>query len=192
MISKRCIVCRTCSPCIARVSCSKSASQWWRKKRKKKYWLLFCSRFLLKKPTSYWQAVKLCIFFSWGKRCEQKKQRGGVAGGDSPLILLIFFSRSPTSYSTPVSERLEQAMSTRNKRSGSAGRHEQLSVPRGVSTPHDSEWQGWSKDFWGFEIFDFGIFLGRKILPGIFQFGKTWFKVARLDFLGLITPNFEH
>ena len=34
----------------------------------------------------------------------------------------------------------------------------------------------------GFEIFDFGIFLGRKILPGIFQFGKL--DLSR-DFLGI-------
>ena len=47
-----------------------------------------------------------------------------MVGGESPLILLIFFFRSPTSYSTPVSERLEQAMSTRTKSSGSSGRHE--------------------------------------------------------------------
>ena len=42
------IACRTCSPYIARVSRSKSASQCWREKRKKKKnWLLFCSLFLL-------------------------------------------------------------------------------------------------------------------------------------------------
>ena len=34
----------------------------------------------------------------------------------------------------------------------------------------------------GFEIFDFGIFLGRKILPGIFQSGKL--DLSR-DFLGI-------
>ena len=38
------------------------------------------------------------------------------------------------------------------------------------------------KDFLGFEIFDFGIFLGRKILRGIFQFGKL--DLSR-DFLGI-------
>ena len=32
----------------------------------------------------------------------------------------------------------------------------------------DFKWQGWSKDFFGFEIFDFGIFLSRKILASIF------------------------
>ena len=34
------------------------------------------------------------------------------------------------------------------------------------STP-DFKWQGWSKDILGFEIFDFGIFWGRKILVSI-------------------------
>ena len=33
----------------------------------------------------------------------------------------------------------------------------------------DLRWQGWSKDLFGFEIFDFGIFLGRKILLRIFS-----------------------
>ena len=32
----------------------------------------------------------------------------------------------------------------------------------------DSKWQGWSKDFFGFEIFDFGILGGKKILVSIF------------------------
>ena len=30
------------------------------------------------------------------------------------------------------------------------------------------KWQGWLKDIWGFEIFDFGIFLRGKILASIF------------------------
>ena len=41
-----------------------------------------------------------------------------MVGGESPLILFIF-SRSLT-YRTPLSERLERAMSTQTKRSGSA------------------------------------------------------------------------
>ena len=32
----------------------------------------------------------------------------------------------------------------------------------------DSKWQGWSKDFFGSEIFDFGILGGKKILVSIF------------------------
>ena len=32
----------------------------------------------------------------------------------------------------------------------------------------DFKWQGWSKDFFGFEIFDSKIFLGRKIWQGFF------------------------
>ena len=35
-------------------------------------------------------------------------------------------------------------------------------------------WQGWWKNFLGFEIFDFRIFLGRKILASIFW--VAWFK----------------
>ena len=35
----------------------------------------------------------------------------------------------------------------------------------GRGTPN-FKWQGWSKDFWGFECFDFGTFLGGKILAG--------------------------
>ena len=38
----------------------------------------------------------------------------------------------------------------------------------GVGGTPDFKLQGWWKDFFRFEIFDFGIFLGRKILPGIF------------------------
>ena len=37
----------------------------------------------------------------------------------------------------------------------------------GGGTP-DFKWQGWSKDLYRFEIFDFGIFLGNKILASIF------------------------
>ena len=33
----------------------------------------------------------------------------------------------------------------------------------------DFKWQAWSKDFFGCEIFDFGISLGRKILSRIFS-----------------------
>ena len=32
----------------------------------------------------------------------------------------------------------------------------------------DFKWQGWSKNFLGFEIFDFGIFWDRKVLASIF------------------------
>ena len=44
---------------------------------------------------------------------------------------------------------------------------------KGVSTEGgggtlDFKWQGWWKNFGGFEIFDFGIFLGRKVLASIF------------------------
>ena len=31
----------------------------------------------------------------------------------------------------------------------------------GLGTP-DFRWQGWSKDFFGFDIFDFGIFISRS------------------------------
>ena len=37
-------------------------------------------------------------------------------------------------------------------------------IPRGGT--RDFKWQGWSKDFFGFEIFDSGIFLGTKIWLG--------------------------
>ena len=47
-----------------------------------------------------------------------------MVGGESPLILLIFFSALLLRTAAPVSERLEQAMSTRTKSSGSSGRHE--------------------------------------------------------------------
>ena len=54
------IACRTCSPCIARISRSHSASQCLREKCKKG------------RETGV-------FYFSWGKSCEQeKKQRGGV------------------------------------------------------------------------------------------------------------------
>ena len=42
----------------------------------------------------------------------------------------------------------------------------------GGSTP-DFKWQGWSKDFMGFKIVDFGVFLGRKVLASIFL--VAWF-----------------
>ena len=38
----------------------------------------------------------------------------------------------------------------------------------------DFKQQEWSKDLFGFEIFGFGIFLGRKILASIFS--AAWFK----------------
>ena len=95
-----------------------------------------------------------------------------MAGGDSPLILLIFFSRSPTSYSTPVSERLEQAMSTRNKRSGSAGRHEQLSVPRGVSTPMIPSDRDDRRIFGGLKFSISGFFWVGKFCQVFFSLGK--------------------
>ena len=44
--------------------------------------------------------------------------------------------------------------------------------PRG-GTP-DFKWRGWSKDFFGFEIFDSGIFLGMKIWQVFFW--MAWFK----------------
>ena len=37
----------------------------------------------------------------------------------------------------------------------------------------DFEWQGWSKDFLGFEIFDFKILGGRKILASYFWGNQT-------------------
>ena len=40
------------------------------------------------------------------------------------------------------------------------------------------KWQGWLKDFWGFEIFYFGIFLRGKILASICFGSLAW------DFLG--------
>ena len=88
-----------------------------------------------------------------------------------PLTALsssLFFSRSPTSYRTPRGVGLLEDMSS-------------FLCPGGLGTP-DFEWQGWSKDLLGFEIFDFGIFWGRKILAGIFQFGKV--DLSRI-FLGI-------
>ena len=38
----------------------------------------------------------------------------------------------------------------------------------------DFNWHGWLKDFFGFEIFDSGIFLGRKIWQVFFC--VAWFK----------------
>ena len=38
----------------------------------------------------------------------------------------------------------------------------------------DFKWRGWSKDFWGFEIFDSGIFLGTKIWQVFFW--VAWFE----------------
>ena len=38
----------------------------------------------------------------------------------------------------------------------------------------DFKWRGWSKDFFGFEIFDSGIFLGTKIWQVFF--GVAWFE----------------
>ena len=39
---------------------------------------------------------------------------------------------------------------------------------RGGGATPDFKWQGWSKDLFRFEIFNFGIFLGNKILASIF------------------------
>ena len=44
----------------------------------------------------------------------------------------------------------------------------------------DLKWRGWSKDFSGFEIFDSGIFWGRKIWQVFF-----WWLDLRGDFLGI-------
>ena len=44
--------------------------------------------------------------------------------------------------------------------------------PRGGT--RDFKWQGWPKDFFGFEIFDFGIFLGTKIWQVFFW--VAWFE----------------
>ena len=41
-------------------------------------------------------------------------------------------------------------------------------VYQGLKGTPDFKWQGWSKDFFGFEIFNFGIFSGRKILASYF------------------------
>ena len=43
-----------------------------------------------------------------------------------------------------------------------------VSAPGGGGGTLDFKWQGWSKNFWGFEIFDFGIFWDRKVLASIF------------------------
>ena len=124
------IACRTCSPCIARISRSHSASQCWREKCKK--------------------GRETGVFYcSWGKSCEQeKKQRGGLVSLQCRRFLRArkcfcswelhdggytyeqntnkvspthrCFSRSLTLCRTPLSERLERAMSTRTKRTGSA------------------------------------------------------------------------
>ena len=41
-------------------------------------------------------------------------------------------------------------------------------LPQGGGGTLDFKWQGWSKNFLGFEIFDFGIFWDRKVLASIF------------------------
>ena len=79
----------------------------------------------------------------------QKNSEGvWLGGGDSPLILLIFF---PLSYFVPHS-----------KRSGSTGRHEELSVPRGggggggvlrISSDRDDR-----RIFWGLKFSISGFF----------------------------------
>ena len=49
---------------------------------------------------------------------------------------------------------------------------------RGGGCTPGFKWQGWLKDFWGFEIFYFGIFLRGKILASICFGSLAW------DFLG--------
>ena len=51
----------------------------------------------------------------------------------------------------------------------------------------DSKWQGWSKDFFGFEIFDFGILGGKKIL--VF-FWVAWFWVFKTILRFVIVPAY--
>ena len=46
--------------------------------------------------------------------------------------------------------------------------------PRGGGGTRDFKWQGWWKDFLGFEIFDSGIFLGTKIWQVFFW--VAWFE----------------
>ena len=41
----------------------------------------------------------------------------------------------------------------------------------------DFKWQEWSKDFFGFEIFDFGIFMVKKFLASIFW--VAWFGYSK-------------
>ena len=43
----------------------------------------------------------------------------------------------------------------------------------------DFKWQGWSKDFFGFEIFDSGIFLGTKIWLGWLDLCRDFFRVLK-------------
>ena len=68
--------------------------------------------------------TSVCFFRGERDVSRHKKKGEGVVGGESPLILLIFFSALLLRTAAPVSERLEQAMSTRTKSSGSSGRHE--------------------------------------------------------------------
>ena len=77
----------------------------------------------------------------------------------------------------------------------------------------DFKWQGWLKDFGGFEIFNFGIFLDRKFWQEFFSVFKTiwrfmivpvypgcivplkflWLRYSAWDFFGFwILPPFDH
>ena len=54
-------------------------------------------------------------------------------------------------------------------------RSERILIPRrGGGGTRDFKWRGWSKEFFEFEIFDSGIFLGTKIWQVFF--GVAWFE----------------
>ena len=83
---------------------------------------------------------------------------------------------------------LIQEHSEDNYKFSSAEKRALNTSERGAGTP-DFKWQGWSKDYFGFEIFDFGIcfleiFMARH---GIFLLVKFWsrkFSGFCWDFLG--------
>ena len=126
------IACRTCSPCIARISRSKPASQCWREKLEKKRKIGSCL-LLLETPTRYWQASEgvwlacrtlQCRRFLRARKCfySWKLHDGSYNNTKTNKVSPTHrcFSGSLTSCRAPLSERLERAMSTRTKRSGSA------------------------------------------------------------------------
>ena len=56
-----------------------------------------------------------------------------------------------------------------------------ITVPQGVGDTKDFKWRGWSKDLFGFEIFDSGIFLGLEYLAST---SFDWLYLSK-DFLGV-------
>ena len=78
--------------------------------------------------------------------------------------MLGFFFKASENLKTPLIGKTigqEREMVTYMPREGGGG-------------TRDFKWQGWSKDFFGFEIFDSRIFLGTKIWQVFF--GVAWFE----------------